>query len=228
MVSKTRSKPKAKVVMSDNVQTQKIRSLERKVTKLIKDPETKYFDVSQNPTPTTSQTLAYNNNSTHQLDQIPQGTAQAQRVGDKVKPYFVTIRGTVAQVAAHTNEDTVRILLIKCKKGNGFVPNIASASTGKVLATQGSVNACWSPIQYENKTEFTILYDKVFTLDGGNTANKSKTFVINKKIMGDVEFVPGTTTPEGGSLYLMGISSTGTGANPPYWFFTSRLYYKDG
>lgn len=223
-------RPKVTVSMTDNAQTKMLLSLKRKVNHLAKTPEVKFFDTEQGVTGT-PQTVAYNFNNSKQLDAISQSTATAvgknQREGDSIRPFYLTIRGSIFQNAAHTTQDTVRIILIRCKKGNGFVPNIGSTTTGKILQYQGAAQAVWSPIQYDNKTEFTVLHDQTFVLQGSNTTANTRNFVINKKLSGTVDYVAGTTTPEGGSLYFQVIASTPTGSNPPSMLYNARLYYTD-
>lgn len=220
---------KPHIVMSDPAQTKAILSLRRKVGQLTKGTETKIFDQYQGGTAGTSATVSYSFNNVMALAQPSRDLSDDGMVGDKLNPFYVTVKGTVFQNSATATPETVRIILLKCKPGNGFVPNIASGTltTSGVVTGQGSIQAVWNPVYYGNKSEFTILYDRLFTLTGNDAGQSSFNFKINKKISGVIEFQPASTTAEGGQLYLMAISTTPTGSNPPFWYFSSRVYYKD-
>lgn len=210
-----------KVVMSDNNQTKAIISLERRVKRMAGQRETKYIDSSAY-----GASMAYNSSvANYSLCTPAQGDGISERVGDKVDPFWVSIKATIASTS--TASEVVRVLLIKCKKGNGFTPSIGNASSGLVLQSQGTSQAPWNPIYYPNRSEFTILADRTFTLQGNTTSLKQISFKINKRLSGPCEFVPGTTTPEGGQIWLLAISSTPTGSSPPTLYYTSRVYYKD-
>lgn len=218
---KNRNYKSATVVMNNQVQTNKIRKLERKVTRMSKQRETKYIDTSAY-----GASIAYNSSVfNYDLCPVPQGDGIKERIGDKIDPFFVSIKGTF--YSNSTAPETIRLMLIKCKKGNGFVPSIGNTSTGLVIQSQGTSLAPWNPLFYSNKTEFTVLYDRMFTIQGTGTSMKQFHWKINKKISGPIEFVAETTTAEGGQLYLLAISSTPSGSTPPSGIYSSRVYYKD-
>lgn len=211
-----------KLVMSDDAQTQQITKISRQVAKLTKAPELKYQDTIF------STSIAYDFANEQALATIIQGDGQSERIGDKIKPFSLQIRGYIYQAAAVTSPQIVRLIVLQAKKSSRFVPNLATGSptAGGVLTNQNSTDVVNGSYFNANRHHFNILYDTMMTFSAVDA--KVRKFRINKKIMTPIQYEPGTTTPDGGMIYIASVSTAASGAgNTPQIVGHARLYYSD-
>lgn len=125
---------------------------------MIKDKEIKY--VAGTSTFTNCDWLGLN----QQLNIIGQGTDEGQRIGDQIKHHAVDVRYTVAVGTAQFAR--FRVIMYWYRQESGVSPTAAD-----ILFNTGTNLAVVSPYNWRNQGRFTILYDKILTVTGSNTAN---------------------------------------------------------
>lgn len=218
----------------NEVQDSKIAKLSRQVKRLAKAQETNYKDVLINTN------CAYDVNNAIHISSIlndggsPTGTV-GTRIGEKVSPYFLEIRGRVRQpLSAIENPSVVRMIIIQSKQR--FTPStISIPGANNVLANQNSIFAYLSPFDRDNRQHFTVLHDEMFSLTSWSTAGGTMTgepgqhlVHIKKKLSKDIAFELSGSTPEAGNIYVCFFSSVAAANTEPVFEGFSRIYYKDG
>jgi len=171
------------------------------------NPEYKEFRVQQNPTPDYNGAVSLINN-------MPQGTAQAQRVGDSVKMQTLTLRGIVS--AGATLAETVRVIVFLDKE------NLITTGA-QMLDNAGGGYAVISSKQEDNKYQTRILFDRVFHVSPGYRPKQSFTAVIPINI--HTHFTAGTTTIKDGALRILSIGQLAAPTATVLW--QSYLSYTD-
>lgn len=196
-----------------------VAKLTKKVNQILKETETKFFDVSQVPVSTGDYMV---NNVSTLLAPLQNGSKNG-RDGSDVSPYRIIIKGDIIPGSASVPV-AMRLILIQSKQG--FVPSTnATSSVQKVFQDPLFPNTIYNPFDYNNRRHFTVLHDQTYTADAAGPALKR--FVINKKISRNTVFDQGTgTATENGQIYLLNISNHTT-TNLPILSFYSRIYYKD-
>lgn len=222
-----RQKVNVKKVMSDSDQTKELIKLSRQVNQLRRQPETKNIDyVAAGVSPSYDGLPAA---TVFHLTDIAQGDSRSQRIGSSVKPFFLTLKGSVYSTSVSL-PSTVRVVLIKTKK-NRFVPRVDGGGTTPadqyMFAYPGTQNSNWAPLDMDNKEHFTVLHDsmvEVGPLNAGNS-NSLSTFKINVRLGGATSF--DANGADGGAIYAVLNSTIPTASSPPNVYFVSRVYYKD-
>lgn len=99
------------------------------------------------------------------LNIIPQGVLENNRLGRQCKIKRINIRGSIVLpggTTAATSSDQIRVLLVQDKQANGAVFTVLN-----VLETNGTN----SHFNLENEHRFKILYDKNYTLSSAGGTN---------------------------------------------------------
>lgn len=180
-----------------------------------KDDETKYFETS-----TVAQAIDFNGVTTD-LTNIPQGQTDGTRIGDKIR-----LRGIRLQFILNIADTTqnVRIMIVQYK-GN---TQIAATSISQVLVptTLGTVNAPIANRVWDMTNQFSILYDKLYTL-----TNVSTPIIHVRKKVGikyakrEINFYQALTTGSN-KIYLMMVSDSGAAPHPTIQY-QMRVMYDD-
>lgn len=151
------------------------------------------------------------------VSDIDQGLSDSQRVGDAVLMKDLDVRLNVL----HDNSSATGIRLIFfIDKQN----TITSASD--LLVTTGSDEALVSHYVWDNRKQFTVLYDSVLEVDGTYKSKLCRHFniPINKRMQLDA----GTATVNTNALKCIYLSEVAPAAgNKPRLILNTRLTYLD-
>lgn len=213
-----RRKPIYTKVYNKNTKTwSKINKLRKDVSQLKRSEETKYHDEN-----VARSNNSYAINDTQILcDPVQSLTAQT-RIGDSISPYRIEINGALEWIDP-SGPVIQRVMLIQSKQK--FIPSTTASagSVQSVLTLGGTIGAPFSTFDWNNRSKFTVLYDRTFGLD---FQRPQVTYKIRKKISRNIKFEDtGSLTAESGQLYLLHFSNNS--AIPPKKTFYSRVYYKD-
>lgn len=156
------------------------------------------------------------------LSTIPQGVAQSQRVGDKVR----LVRASIHLNISTANSDvfnTVRLIWFR------WIPNTASLTpgSGSILenpTTQGVL----SHYNYEGRKEYQILKDELLSMTGTGTnptVNSNIVQRFNIPLNFDVVYNVSATT---GTCHLYCLNMSDSAVTPyPELNYWCRLWYLD-
>lgn len=129
---------------------------------------------------------------------IPQGTDEAQRIGDQVRAQYIHIKGHINIPIAYTNTTSETRLGVRVMVGYpkrfpsqsdaytnyaSWLPSLLKSNTTNV-AFLGTVTSLYLPINHE---AFTCLYDKIFYLDIPYVT--STTTSTSQNLRGSVAFI---------------------------------------
>lgn len=194
------------------------KKLQGQLSKLRASRERKFFDVLEGPDVMSNLT-----NNTYNLLFPGQGTAVDNRIGDKISPSFISLKGFLTAAGGSTSSQLVRVTLIKCKKEYAPATN---TSSGAALWTSGGtlqvVNSTWF---HANREQFTVLYDEVHSVAPPTDFGDYQTFEINKRLNGKTVYEAASASVQQNSYYLC-VSST-AGATAPSLYFNSRIFFYD-
>lgn len=203
----------------------------RKVIKALKthaerkyvDTNVEYFQVDRSGNNTK---VTYNGVA---ATDIVQGTAQGQRVGDKIEDMYVHLRlnAYLNSVAAAANaQHTMRVIIYQWNEST----SIGNPSIGSVLQYTSSANGDYSPITSpinwtsQKQKDITILYDRLHSV--GWT---SRTIAVNvlKKCPRPLQFDAAATGT--GHVFVLLVADDVIGAHVPdlQARYSVRLTYSD-
>lgn len=184
----------------------KLRKIERVVTKSVKasiqrDNEKKYVTTSIAPT--------INNVTWGPIDLVPtlQGLGVNDRIGDKITPVSLKVRGFITQALnASTVPTQIRMVLFRWLD-NTLNNTPLSASTQVFELALAS--AFKSQFSVANRDSFEVLYDKTYTLIGAGTAQcDAKDITFGKKLASKkIVFNPGFSSGSN-KIYLVFVTDT--------------------
>jgi len=151
---------------------------------------------------------------------IPQGVGQAGRVGDEILITGLDMRYVIENTSAATLCQA-RVIV--------FVDRENALPVNQVLnLPAGIVNTVTAPLSFYNRLyrdQFTILYDKMHTLDVTENSQYAERIKIPLKTK--VQFQPGLTTVLNGMIKIAFIGSVNPAASPLQYRYQSRVYYTD-
>lgn len=102
------------------------------------------------------------------MTRMIQGSGDQQRVGDKVKPVKLDIKGRLLGGSNDTNQ--MRLTIIQWHP-NTTTPLVAPSISDIYLYTASAGMVVNSPFQWDTRTNFTVLYDRRYTLSGSVDAD---------------------------------------------------------
>lgn len=176
-------------------------------------PEHKIHDVNFANTCTTT------GNIVNLTRLIASGIDQQQRIGKVINMTSMAMRSFVTQNSS-AEKTIVRIIIFRGKQENGIAYNVDD-----VLQTASTAsNNCLAPVEWLNRTRYTILYDKtVHMSNNGDSQAFFKHRIAFKR--GKVYWVAEDDNIENAGLYLLFISNEGT--NLPTFNSFVRIQYTD-
>lgn len=150
------------------------------------------------------------------LSEIPVGTNDVGRIGDKCTPTNLSIRFFI-------NGETITGL-VRCIvfRWNQFtVPGVDN-----ILQTTGSVYGPTSPYVHDTLSERTILHDQVYTVSNNGGSELRYVHVAKKLAKKPIEFTLGGTTSAKHQIYVLFISESALISSPTIAMY-SRLNFID-
>lgn len=160
------------------------------------------------------------------LVNIPQGNAQSQRIGDLVEIAKINLIALSVTAANSDVYSHARVILFRWK------PSIGSATpnVGEILQTP-SVNSVYSALNYEERSTYSIQWDRHFSLTGTSTVptDKSDHFLVNQTIPvhgKSIVYDLGSASNSTGTMCILYLSDSA--ASPfPVLMFNFRIWYYD-
>jgi len=146
-----------------------------------------------------------------------QGNADQDRDGDRIRLKSLEMRGEVV-VASSTN--VLRIIVFKWKPDTSQdVPTPAKILEGFYV---GQPLAPFSPYRFDksHRNKFQVLADRTITVDQTDIL---KTFIIKKKLSGNVNFNPGGSQGSN-QLFVLCISDDGVVSHPSFRWVSEVMY----
>lgn len=156
-----------------------------------------------------------------QITQPVQGTADGQRIGDKIEPQMLRIKGLVQG----TNLHVMRIVVIQWRPNSGtFTPTVGNILEG---AYSGSVNFVNCPISRDYRHEFKVLHDKRYFASGlaDHYANIPVDIKLYRKNLNNVNFINNSATDGVGTLWFLTVQDGTATLNS--FIAVSQYQYKD-
>lgn len=151
------------------------------------------------------------------LSDIPVGTGDTERIGDKIKPVSIQLRGNVV---ASDNTNMFRMVVFRWKPSFNADTPIPS----EILQVVGSTSATNSPYNHDRRSQFTVVKDVVMNLDLIGFPQKLIKF--SKKLTGSIKYNSGSTTDAMNGLYVLFISDSAAIPHPGFDTYF-RISYKD-
>ena len=177
--------------------------------------ELKFFDSTVSTDATSTPTIL-------PLNEVPTGDDALSRDGNKIMCRSVELRLS-AQLEAITQNATIRMLLVHDKNENGTILTAAQLLTANTVTAFTLIN---------NKSRFTILWDKTFTLNqsasnaGGVQKWFQKKYVKIPRDLQLTQFPSGATNvPISGGLVFVYLSDFVAGASDVDFTVNSRLRF---
>ena len=201
----------------------KLAKLTTKVNKIIKAQETKTHDRTFAVTQ-----LAFDTDNATALALIPQGDSRIQRDGSKLLCTFLDLRMMVRQETTPVDfGNQFRVVILKAKQR--FVPETdVATTTGGLWQNGGTLSAPLSPFERNNRTHYTVLYDRSYYINGGNAGSCGRMIHIKKKLNHTIDYEAATSGAEAGQLWCcMTVNRSAASADACEVSYTSRLYFKD-
>jgi len=157
---------------------------------------------------------------------IPQGDTDSTRDGDRVKLQHLEFRfDTYLQGTGGTNDftNTVRLTFYQYRPmSSGSHPVIADIYQDSNSVAQAPT---FSPVNWDNRADFKILYDNRFLLSG-NGPSLVGVNVVRIPLKGSIQWVSGSNTVGQNQLFYI-ISSDSLVASHPLFNIKTRVTYTD-
>lgn len=186
-------------------------------------PELKHIDVSGSSiaiTPTTSPTV-YDIGT-----DIVSGSGYNDRIGDRVRLVNLNFRFQLGSALTGVLDDLCRLVIFKVKEPKGVAQTLSD-----IIQTNTAVTNVYSPLRWDTRANFTILYDKVYRLNNADTSGSSYALRYNYKVNiplhGSImKFQGDSATVNDNNLFFF-IVGNNASPNNPSWSFYYRLTYTD-
>lgn len=199
----------------------RVASLSRQLAKVKSRRELKYKDAGS-----ANQAIGYDVSEITDLSPIAQGPVSDERIGEEVSPTRIHIRGTLVAPSTFGGLATVRVLLIQMRDAT-TPTTLTTAGATQLVENQTTANAVLSHYVWDNTDKFTVLADRLYHINSGDTGDDNGlTFEIKRKVSRKIRFATATTTYESGGLYLCFIPNRVTADNIQMRF-RSRLFFYD-
>jgi hypothetical protein len=143
-----------------------------------------------------------------------QGTTYSQRVADRCRLTGYEYRTDIFLNSTDTN-NPIRIIIFQ---------EIGLSTATPTVASVLQVAAVTSSLAYNAGKLYHILHDEVMTLNQNSSHSMLYKIVKPKLKITDIQFMPTTTTPFSGQLYVLTIGGT---ANLPTANLYSRIWFAD-
>lgn len=160
------------------------------------------------------------------LTAIAQGVGERQRIGNAIRPTRLKMR---IHSGIGDNTNMLRFIIFRWHPSAAAgVPTLASV-TEDVAPTNllGTTGAPLIPLNWPDKSQFTVLYDRSFVLD----ANAPQQVLLNlelfgKKVNPRIHYVDTSTSAVLNGLYIAFVSDSGAVAHPTLTY-TLQLEFED-
>lgn len=157
------------------------------------------------------------------LTNIPQGSAQQQRVADTIFVDRIEVRSTFEQATSDVYNVCRNIIF-------AWKPNTASLTPGTTSIIEDPVTfIVWSPLNYEGRQEYHIIKDMLFPIVGTTSAPTNITAVTQIYTLRmknhRVQYNKGVTTGTN-HIFWMNLTTSAIAPHPMY-NVVFRVWYRD-
>jgi len=165
----------------------------------------------------------------YSLNNISKGTESHNRIGDKISPTFLDIRGSLK---ANANKQMYhKLMIISMNKQSDPLLDLLENEAGAYAPAAQDLQAIYARI---NTTKYKVLGTRVMktgTSNGGNSEELTKMFSFKVPLRGVMEYQEGETSVQKRRLVIIGYSRPAdndvTFGEDVEWTFNAKLYYKD-
>ncbi len=200
-----------------------VKKLNKKVNMITKAQEMKTHDRTFAVTQ-----IDFDTDTATALALVPQGDTRITKDGSKLLATSIDIRMMVRQELTPVSFGAqLRVTLIKSKQR--FVPlSDSTSSTQAVYQNGGTLSAPNSPYERNNRSHYTVLFDKVYYTNGGDSGPTGFNVHIRKKLNHVIEYEGTSTFAEKGQIWmLLTTNRSAASGDGPEVSYTSRLFFKD-
>ncbi len=169
--------------------------------------------------------------STSRLNEVNEGFTENTRVGNKINPFLINIRGSLT---ANTMKPVIsKIYILESNISNDPTLDMLENNAGQFAPTASDLTAIYARI---NTRKYKVL--KVITLKTGTVSGHTgdlagtKLFNVNIKLNGTYEYLDGSSLCQKRNLMLVPIyrqlqNDIGTSGETMELTWNSKLYFKD-
>lgn len=130
----------------------------KQVSKMIERKDRQTTELNRHVVADSYATLSYSGVITD-LSAIAQGTAETNRVGSKLQPQYMDIRG---YINGETSSGLVRYVVFRWDDDS-------TPTAANILKYTGDHKATSSPYLIDNRSKYKVYYDKVFAVSNNGT-----------------------------------------------------------
>lgn len=204
------------------------KTLAKRIHKISKMIELKYFDINIPATNVVNTGVLFN-----PCPLIVQGNTQVTRVGDQITPTSFQFKLDLNSVATTTVANTIRIILFWDRQANGVVATLSDALNFGLLDNTVVTNLVYCPRNYLCIDKYHVIYDKTFILNP-QTGVAAAYLPVRKhvqhvqRLSRTVKYVTdtGTITDMASNNFYMAVIGD-VAAQIPNMIGGLRFYYKD-
>lgn len=168
-------------------------------------------------------------NNWYSLNNINKGTESHQRVGNKINPTFLDVRGSLM---ANVNKQVYhKVMIISMNKQSDPLLDLLEDNAGAYSAAGQNLSAIYARI---NTAKYQVLGTRVLktgTSNGGNSEQLTQMFHFKIPMKGMTEFQEDENVAQKRRIIILAFSREAgndtTLGEAVEWTFNSKFYYKD-
>lgn len=161
-----------------------------------------------------------------QLSGVNQGTDDDQRIGEKIRPLYLDIKGHCNRKnTATTTTDSIRVIVFIWR------PDTAIDSPTEAKLLQDDTYQLLSPVNYD-MPKATVLYDRIFDMPAYDVGQSPSRWYqrfrirIPSRKLNNISFNEGALTGKH-QLYVYHVGAQASGTSSSQFSMFSRLRFKD-
>lgn len=168
-------------------------------------------------------------NDWYSLNNIAKGTESHNRVGDKINPTFLDVRGSVM---ANANKQMYhKVMILSMNKQSDPLTDLLEDTTGAYAPATEDLQAIYARV---NTSKYQVLGSRVMktgTSNGGNSEELTKLFHFKIPLKGVMEYQEDESICQKRRVIIIGFSreagnDTTLGENVE-WTYNAKFYFKD-
>lgn len=152
---------------------------------------------------------------------ITQGTGNTQYIGGKINPVLMQV--DLVWETQSTSYNSVRTVIVQ-------VRGSTAPTAAQLLASVGNIRTPLSPYDINQRSRYTVLYDKRMTINNNNGTGQSARQLnirIPKRKLRPITFNNASGGNEDGGLFIYLYGDEPGASTPPNALYYSRLYFHD-
>lgn len=157
------------------------------------------------------------------LTGVPQGVGDTKRDGDVIFPHGLEVKGSLQRAVGAAGKDEIRMIVFQWKDSDATAPTQA-----QIMSSTGTAPV-FSLSQWDQKSRYNILYDRVFTLNSVGIENELMHFHIKipgKKLLKKIEF-QAASEDGANNVYMYLLGTNLAGANESQLNYHARMVFTE-